>query len=119
MVGREECLDVAGDPDLGVDEDDEVVADAFEVGDDVRGEQHADLVLGDGLHQYLEELTSGERVQAGDGLVEDQQLGPFRESERESELRALAAGQLAGLLVRVEAETVDPALGERRRPTAG
>ena len=95
----------------GVDQDDDVVADPLEVGDDVRGQQHADLVLGDRLHQHLQELASGQRVEAGDRLVEDQQLGSLREPEGQRELGALAAGELAGLLARVEAEAVDPATG--------
>ena len=116
VVRREQLLDVAGDPDLRVDQDDEVVADPLEVGDHVRGEQHADLVLGDRLHQDLQELAAGQRVQARDRLVEDQQLGPLRQPEGQGELGALAAGELAGLLPRVEAEPLDPAPGDRVVP---
>ena len=119
MVGGEELLDVAGHPDLGVDQDDEVVADPFEVGDHVRGEQDADLVLGDRLHQDLQELAPGERVQARDRLVEDQQLGPLGQREGQGELGALAAGELPRLLARVQAESLDPAVGLPRRPSAG
>ena len=97
-----------GDPDLRVDQDDDVVADAFEVGDDVRGEQHADLLLGDRLHQHLQELAPGQRVQARDRLVEHQQLGPLGQPEGQRELGPLAAGEPARLLARVEAEAVDP-----------
>ena len=109
MVGREQLFDVAGHPDLGVDQDDHVVADPFEVGDDVRGEQHTDLVLGDRLHQYLEELASGQRIEARDRLVQDQQLGPLRQPERQGELGSLTAGEVAGLLTWVEAKALDPA----------
>ena len=107
VVGGEQVVDVAGDPDLGVDQDDDVVADAFEVGDDVGGEQHADLLLGDGLHQHLEELAPGQRVQARHRLVEDQQLGPLGQPEGQGELGALAAGEPTRLLVRVEPQSLD------------
>ena len=33
------------------------------------------LVLGDRLHQDLQELAPGQRVEAGDGLVEDSSSG--------------------------------------------
>ena len=40
FVLSDERGDVAGELDAGRREDDEVVADPFQVGDDVRGEQH-------------------------------------------------------------------------------
>lgn len=73
-------------------------------------------MLGDGLHQVLQELTPGQRVERGDGLVEDQQLGAFRDAERQCELGALTAGQLARALLRVQAEALDPCQGERIVP---
>ena len=81
VVGGEQRLDLAGEPHLGVDEHDEVVADPLEVGDDVRGEHDAELLLGDGLHQDLEELAPRERVEARDRLVEDEQLGALGQPE--------------------------------------
>ena len=59
------------------------------------GEHDAELVLGDGLHQVLQELAAGQRVERGDRLVQDQQLGPLGQAQGEGELGALAAGQLA------------------------
>ena len=119
VVGGEQVLDVAGDPHPGVDEHDQVVADPFQVGDQVRGQHHADAVLGDGLHQVLQELAAGERVEAGDRLVEDQQLGPLGHGQGQRELGALSAGQLARPLARVQAELLDPAPGRDRRPSPG
>ena len=75
VVRGQQLVDVAGDLHPGVDQHDQVVADPLEVGDQVGGEHHAELVLGDGLHQALQELAAGQRVEAGDRLVEDQQLG--------------------------------------------
>ena len=108
----EQLVDLAGDPHAGVDEHDQVVADPLEVGDQVRGQHDADLVLGDGLHQVLQELAPRQRVEAGDRLVEDQQLGPLGDGQGEGELGALAAGQLAGPLAGIEAEPLDPAAGQ-------
>ena len=112
-------VDVAGDLHARVDQHDQVVADPFQVGDQVRGEHDAELVLGDGLHQVLQELAPGERVEAGDRLVEDQQLGPLGDAEGQGELGALAAGELAGLLRRVQAEPLDPVAAPARRPSPG
>ena len=72
--------------------------------------------VGDELHQALQEVAPGQRVQARDRLVEKEQLRPLGDGERERELRALAAGQPAGLLRRVEAELRDPLLGDRGVP---
>ena len=119
VVTGDQGLDVALHPHLRVDEHDDVVADPLQVGDHVRGEQHADLVVGDGLHQCLQELASGQRVEAGDRLVEDEQLRPLGETQGQGELRPLTAGEPAGLLLRVEAEPVDAGLRDGLRPTAG
>jgi hypothetical protein len=43
----------------------------------MRCQQVADLMLGDGLHQALRELPPGQRVEGGDRLIEDEQIGPL------------------------------------------
>ena len=85
----------------------------------MRGQHDAELVLGDGLHQVLQELAAGERVEAGDRLVEDQQLGALGDAQGERQLGALAAGQLPGPLRGVEAEPLDPVAVPGRRPSPG
>ena len=77
------------------------------------------LVLGDGLHQALQELAPGQRVEAGHRLVQDQQLRPLGQAEGQRELGPLAAGEPAGLLARVEAEPRRSGRGPARRPSAG
>ena len=62
--------------------------------------------------RMLQKLPPGERVEAGHRFVEDEQLGPFRDRQRERELGPLAAGELAGPLARIEAELADAALGQ-------
>ena len=57
VMGGQQRVDVAGELHAGVDEHDEVVADALQVGDQVGGQDDAELVLGDGLHEVLQELA--------------------------------------------------------------
>jgi hypothetical protein len=66
---------------------------------EVGRENDAGAVLRDHLHQALKKLAPGERIEAGNGLVEDEQLRALRHCEREREQGALAAGELTGLLV--------------------
>ena len=119
VVGREQLLDLAGHPHPRGDEHDEVVTDPLEVGDQMRGEHDADPVLGHDLHQALQELPPGQRVQARDRLVEQQQLGPLGDREGQGELGALAAGERAGPLPRVEAELPRSGARRARRPSPG
>src|SRR5207249_513939 len=91
---------------------DQVVADAFQVGDQVRGQDHAGLLLGDELHQALQKFAAGQWIEAGHRFVEEQQVGPFGHGEGQGELGALAAGELAGLLPRVQVEPPDPVGGQ-------
>ena len=116
VVRLEQVGDLAGDLDVRGDEHDEVVADPFEIGDEVRRQQHADAVLGDDLHQALQELTPGERIEGGDGFVEDEQFGALGDRHGERDLGALASRQRAGALARIEAESLDPLFGEGRIP---
>ncbi len=80
----------------------------------IRCEDRTTLVplLGDGLHKVPQELPPCEGVQAGDRLVEQEQLGPLGGRQGEGELGALAAGQRPGPLPEVKAELADAALGE-------
>jgi hypothetical protein len=69
-------------------------------------------VIGDERHQALQELSPREGVEAGYGFVEDEQLGSFRDGQRQRELGALSAGEPPGLLIWVEAELGDPVIGQ-------
>jgi len=71
-VAAQQVVDVAGDPHPGGDQHDEVVADAFEVGDQMGRQDHACLVLRREAHQSFQEFPAGHRVQAGHRLVEDE-----------------------------------------------
>ncbi len=89
----QQVADLSGQLDVGGDEDDQVVTDPLEVGDEMRGEHHADPVFGDDLHEHLEELAPGQGIQAGHRLVEQEELGSFGDGQREGELGPLATGQ--------------------------
>ena len=116
MVRCQQVGDLAGKPHVRGNEDDEVVTDPFEIGDEMRGQHDADPVLGDDLHEALEELAPGERVEARHRLVEEEELGSLRDGQRERELGPLATRQRSRLLAWVEAELIDPALGQLAVP---
>ena len=117
-VAGDDLVDRAGELDPRLREDDEVIADPLEVGDDVRGEDHRHAGLGDGLHHRLQELAAGERVERGDRLVEQEQLRPLGERERERDLRLLAARELPDLLAERQAELLDAPRARSRRPSS-
>ena len=67
----EQRLDVPCDLDAERDEHDEVVTDTFQIGDEMRGEQDAHIVLDGNGHEGLQEPRRGQRVEARHGFVED------------------------------------------------
>ena len=69
-------------------------------------------MFGDELHGGAQEVPPRQRVERGHRLVEQQELGPLRDGRGERRLRALAAGELAGALPRVEADGFDPVPGQ-------
>jgi len=68
----QQFIDVPGYLNAGVDEDDEVVADALEIGNEMRGENDAYATLRDDFHQPAEEVAPGKRVEACEWFVQDQ-----------------------------------------------
>ena len=113
------CVDLARHLHPGGGQHHQVVAHPLEVADQMRGQHHADLVVGHHLHEVAQELTPGQGVEAGHRLVEHQQLGPLGDGQREGQLGPLAARQRAGALVRVEVEVLDAAAEPGRRPRSG
>lgn len=92
-VLADELLGVPGQADPAVDEDHQVVADPLDVGERVRREHDGDAFGGDRAHQLLEQLEPGDRVEVRDRLIEQQQLRPLPERERERDLGPLAGGE--------------------------
>ena len=86
--------------------DAEAVAERLDLGQDVAGEQHGpalgldlpDAVKEDGLHQGVE---------AGRGLVEEQELGVGGERRHQADLLAVPLGVRARLLGRIELEALE------------
>ena len=72
VVGCQQTADFAGQLDAGSDEHDQVVTGPLQVGDQVGGQHDTHPLFGDDLHQRLEKLASGEWVQTGYGLVQEQ-----------------------------------------------
>ena len=117
LMDREKVVDRAGDPDARRGQHDHVVADTFEVADKMGRQHDADVSFGDHFADAVEELSSGERVEAGDWFIEDQQLGPLRDGHGEGELRTLPTRQLSGPAAPVEAELGDSPFGEIAIPS--
>ena len=67
-------------------------------------------MLGHDLHQALEELAPGQRVEARHRLVEDEELGPLGDRDRQRQLGALASRERPGALLGVEVEVLEPPL---------
>ena len=108
----EEGLDVTGECDPAVVEHDQVVADALQLVHDVGGEQDGHPAFGDRAHEDLQELMSGQRVEAGHRLVEDEQVRPLRQGQGQRHLGLLPAGERTGSAVERDAQLRQPAFGQ-------
>ena len=56
-VGGEQIVEVAVEPHLGRHQQDQVVAAVFDIGEQVGGEDDADAVFSDGVHQGGQEFA--------------------------------------------------------------
>ena len=81
---------------MALAEDDQPVARLLDVGDHVRRQEGRRAGGPDRLDHQVEELAPGQRVEARQRLVEEEDLRPRRERERQPDLGLLAARQLAG-----------------------
>ncbi len=72
-------------------QDDEVVADPLQVGDDVRGKQHGHAPLLANLGQRPQKIAPRQRIEAGHRLIQQQDIGLFGQREGQRQLRLLAA----------------------------
>jgi hypothetical protein len=102
VVRCEQLADLSGNLHPGGDEHDQVVTDPLQVGDQVGGEHDADPLRGDNFHEAAKELAPRKRVEAREGLVEDEGLGSLRDRQSEGELGTLAARQRPGPLAGVK-----------------
>ena len=98
-------------------EDGDPVGDRERLGLLVRHVDAGDPVRADGLPQLLEEVLADRRVERGERLVEEQELGREDEGAREGRPLRLAAGERRGAL---GGEVLDVEEAERRvDPLAG
>ena len=73
--------------------------------------------LGDAVHQQLQELAAGERVEARERLVEEEQRRPLAERDGEREPRSLA--RRSARHASVLRETGEEVARDRGVPAAG
>src|SRR5262249_49616238 len=90
----------------------EVVTDALQIGDDVRGEQDRWTSLSGRLHECAQEFTAGEWGKAGDWLIQQQEIWALCQCQSERHLRLLAAGELAHRAIEGDAEQLETAQSE-------
>ena len=91
LVLAQQQLDVVAELHPSRRQQHQVVTDAFEVADQVGGDEHGQITGGDRLGQRGEEMPARQRVEGGDGLVQQQQPGLLGQRQRQSHLGALAA----------------------------
>ena len=118
-----ELVQLAVVDDFSLAQDGDAVGDALQVGGDVRGEQdRPPAVVGD-VQQRAEEIAPGGGIEAGGGLVENEQLRFVTERQHDCELLQRADGEDADLVVAVDVpvreqardQLVVPPRIERRR----
>ena len=99
--------------DVAVADDDQPVADRGQLADDVRRQDDRGAGRADDLPGNGQELAAGERVEAGQRLVEEQRRSLGAERQYQRDLRLLAARQLAGAPAEWEPQARHPAIGGR------
>ncbi len=89
MMRRKQFAHLSSELHVRGDQYDEKIADSFEVSHEMGGEHDGDAVFGDDFHETLQKLTTGERVQGGHRLIEEEKLGTFGDCQSEGDLGAL------------------------------
>ena len=95
-----------------VGEHDEVVADALELGDDVRRENDRHAVSTTASITAFRNSRRASGSSEATGSSSSSSSRPLGERQRQRDLRLLAAGKLADLLLERKAETLDPRGGQ-------
>ena len=95
-------------------EDEQPVAGLLDVGDDVRRQERRRAVGADRIDQHVQEFATGQRIQARQRFVEEEDRGSDAEGEGEADLRLLTAGQLLGGRVERDVEVIEPTSRDRR-----
>ena len=96
---------------LASTEHEQSVARLLDVGDDMRRQEGGRTIGADGINEHVKELAAGQRVQAGQRLVEQEHRCPHAERERQPDLCLLTARQLLCPRRERDVEIVEPAPG--------
>ncbi len=105
---------VVGEEETAAVEVADVAGEGFDLGEVVRGEE--DGALGGALKEAFDEFVADERVEAGEGLVEDDERGAVGEDAGEGDLHLHAAGEMLELAVEREIELAEELLLEGAVP---
>jgi hypothetical protein len=92
-VAGENVVDVGAQAHPGAGQQDEVVADTLEVVHEAGGEHHRDVTVDSHSGEGGEELASGEGIERGERLVQQQDARPLAERKAERDLGFLPARQ--------------------------
>src|SRR5690242_4830153 len=84
----EKLLDVSFEAHATAAQQDDAVADTLNVRHNVRSDDHGGSELRYSVHQQLKQLAAGERVEACERFVEQDQAWPFAQGERQGKTRA-------------------------------
>lgn len=109
---RAQPLDRVGDDDAALLDDGQLVDHPLDLVEVVGGQEDR-AALGNGLAEKRRELVLQERVEAGGGLVQDQQLGPVLEGKHEPDLLPVPLRQGAYRPVQLNPEPVDELVAHR------
>ncbi len=94
-------------------QDEQPVAGLLDVGDHVRGEERRRTIGPDRVDEDVQEFAAGQRVEAGQRLVEEEDRCSHPQRQGQSDLRLLPAGQLIGTCVQRDIEVVESVAGDR------
>lgn len=114
-----QVLGVAGEADPSVLEEQDVVADVLQLGQDVRGDHDRDPPVGGLRHEQPGHLVADERIEVGERLVQEEQVGLFAEGQGQGDSGAFASGEGADPGLQRDPAVVHDALGLRLVPAAG
>src|SRR6185503_6314935 len=101
LVARTYLVERAVDGDAAAIDDRDAIRDLLDVREVVRRERHRRSVAARLLHEDLQHLLGGGRIEARGRLVENQELGARRERNQQRELREMAAREI-GAPLRIE-----------------
>src|ERR1035437_274172 len=82
-----------------------MVGNFLEFRNDVRGENNSHSALGAVAHEFAEKISSGNRVEAGEWLVQHEKFRRPSQRQCDGELGSLSTGELGHPLLEVDFET--------------